>query len=140
LEKIDQIRQGDYLLVRINMLHSQVTTKDSIIGVSERSNHKHQVKGPAQFQVYSDQSDGSQYIKVDAGCVVIDHQQQDASYIPPGVWRVLHQRQYQPQAPPAPVQDWRLKMPCERERRARTRKAWARSRHLPENLRMPAAH
>lgn len=91
-----QYRQGDLLFI-LQEARPNAPLEErpgSVIVAGEATGHAHRLLGGA---ILEDPSDGALYLDVpDAGRVV--HEERDALTLGPGLWRVVRQREYSPEA------------------------------------------
>lgn len=105
-----QYRQGDVLFVRTNdsvpekiegfPLHN---SKSKIVALGEVTGHKHRVEGPADVY-YTRDKDRGEFInvhedtKVDDAVAKVVHEEHAAITLPPGRYKIVHQREYDGQS------------------------------------------
>ena len=91
-----QYRQGDLLFVlqaeRPNTL--LIERPDSVIVEGEATGHAHRLIGG---KILEDGLDGTLYLEVETTARVV-HEEHDALTLGPGIWLVVRQREYSPQA------------------------------------------
>ena len=91
-----QIRQGDYLFTKVEhcVPSNFVLKKDLIVGIGEKSNHKHELKdGKLYAPENKNSSDISGYIQVDKDTEVV-HEEHKPVTLEKGTWAVNRQREF----------------------------------------------
>lgn len=107
------IRQGDILLVPIHafpfegdLRNHQVSRnrdKEIIVAEGEVTGHHHKI---ATDRVQRYRQGGQFFLKVaNKDGAELEHDEHDTLTIPPGKYRIEHQREYKPQAAPVRVYD-----------------------------------
>lgn len=85
-KRIDQIRQGEVLLVRVEKLPEGLQEKDTILAHGEMTGHKHQLVGK-HVQVFTDKT-GTQFVENRDGTTQLVHEEHHILKIPVGAFRV----------------------------------------------------
>lgn len=115
-----QVRQGDYLLVRVDGLPEGVTPEPrerdaAVVGWGEVTGHAHRVvngslsalvgldqqplftPNPAvSAVVYEAEAVAARYLEVTGGDATLVHEEHNAVVVPPGTYRLIRQRTYTP--------------------------------------------
>src|SRR3990167_8062680 len=97
----NKLRQGDVWLERIDV------TTDSLVPVKpeggryklaegEATGHAHAIRAQRGVKMYEDEL--GFVLKVVGEIITVDHEEHAPLYVPPGTWRVIHQREYTPEA------------------------------------------
>jgi hypothetical protein len=106
------LRQGDVLLVPVERLpKGAVPVKSSerrlVLAVGETTGHAHVVAGPHArlFAAgpWTSTSRRTRFLVVDGEPATLVHEEHDPVTVPPGNYRVVRQREYEPQ----PRRSWR---------------------------------
>lgn len=85
----NQIRQGDILLVRVNVLPKNLKKRNSnIILEGEATGHAHRLYNGNVYE------DGEQLYLQTIPTGYIDHEEHDKIELPAGSWKVIRQREY----------------------------------------------
>jgi hypothetical protein len=87
-----QIRQGDILLVRTSRPVDGPPAEEAVLALGEATGHAHRFVGPCR---YLDTGAGSWLDAPEGG--VLRHEEHRHLDIPPGTYRVVHQREYWPE-------------------------------------------
>jgi hypothetical protein len=108
------IRQGDILLTPVGALPyyierdkrtARVKRKKGegiIVAAGEATGHHHRIRTKSVV-MYRDGI--NRYIRVPEGGAELTHEEHETLMVPAGVYKVEHQREYQPQAAPVRVYD-----------------------------------
>jgi hypothetical protein len=90
-----QYRQGDLLFVRVERRPDEelVTRPGLVIVEGEATGHAHRLTSGAVL----DAPDGGIYLDLPVEARVV-HEEHDAIALGPGLWRVIRQREYAPEA------------------------------------------
>jgi hypothetical protein len=90
-----QYRQGDLLFVREDARPAgELVARETLVIVEgEATGHAHRLTGG----VILDAPDGGVYLDLPEAARVV-HQEHDAITLGPGLWRVIRQREYTPEA------------------------------------------
>jgi hypothetical protein len=99
-----QFRQGDVLIQRVRTRAPkgrQVTDQGRVIlAYGEVTGHAHEIVAPPDelppAQLF-EEPDGTRYLFVDRACALV-HQEHGPIALAPGVYRVVRQREYSPEA------------------------------------------
>src|SRR5206468_2729363 len=97
--KINAVRQGDVLLVRVNKLSkARVLPSESgrlILARGEVTGHDHSV---AMSDAALMEANGITYLDVQAAMTMLEHPEHAPIALKRGMYRVVRQREYHPQA------------------------------------------
>lgn len=87
-------RQGDLLIVRVNVIPSQaVQQKSRVLAEGEATGHLHELDKEAE--VYEEK--GVLYFRVNEQAIsMLTHPEHKSLTFDPGVYRVVRQREYEP--------------------------------------------
>lgn len=88
---INQIRQGDVLLERINEMPKNLKEKDKILAYGEVTGHKH-LFDSGHVLVFENESK-EQFVEAKQEAI-LKHEEHKAMTIPKGKWKVVLQREY----------------------------------------------
>lgn len=89
-------RHGDLLIVRCGRKNGLKTVKDNIVEEGEATGHYHRIQGDGGT-VLIDEQEKTKYIEIQGDELVeITHEEHEAITIPPGFYRVVRQREYNP--------------------------------------------
>ena len=96
-------RQGDVLLVKINALPKDAKKKKRengrvILAHGEATGHHHSFTEPHCALYTSKAETGVTFLEVRDAMAALTHQEHGAIEIEPGVYRVIRQREYSPEA------------------------------------------
>ena len=104
-------RQGDVLLVPCNDIPSRARREPPeggrvVLARGESTGHSHTMAADRVTYFREDGSGSGGYIRVEGNVPVdLSHEEHEALAIPPGTYRVVRQREYQPRALPRSVLD-----------------------------------
>lgn len=101
------IRQGDILMVRVGAVEDSGKSRPVVVGHGEVTGHSHTLEAARTLngdalawdlfaRTGEWQGDGAPLVAVDAD-TVIRHQEHGPLTVPAGVWRVIRQREYEPE-------------------------------------------
>lgn len=105
-----QFRQGDVYLIRVECFPSQVVPlapEDgrAVLATGEVTGHAHAMRADRACR-YRDDGSGSTFLRVDGPDPVdLLHEEHDPIAVPPGTYRIVQQREYEPLAAPRAVAD-----------------------------------
>lgn len=96
-------RQGDVLIATVEKVPEclkQVPLDRGrvILAYGEVTGHAHAVEGDVEFLAADLEEMGERFLRVASEAEVV-HDEHDAIALPPGDYRVVRQREYQPEAP-----------------------------------------
>ena len=96
---MNQYRQGDVLLVPVSEIPASATPQERdkgrvVLAYGEVTGHAHAITKPGVTRL----ADGiAEYLSAPEGCT-LDHEEHSAIVIAPGNYRIIHQREYTPEA------------------------------------------
>lgn len=91
---MNQARQGDLFFLRCETIPNKVKKqKDGIIARGEVTGHTHAIRQGSKALLFI--ATGIAYIRALAE-TAIDHQEHETITLPPGLWEVKRQREYEP--------------------------------------------
>ncbi len=95
------IRHGDVGLRSVEALPKGVTSvkrvpRGVVLAYGEATGHAHAIRDLTATLWRGD--DGREYLLVEGGVAVLQHEEHGPITISPGIYEVLHQREYTPQA------------------------------------------
>lgn len=113
---MNQYRQGDVLLIKVDSLPKNVTKKDNVLALGEKSGHYHEITGNVQTYTGGDTRDdilnGVQWVVAEDESV-LKHDKEgkptgDHEYlsIEPGIYKVVKQRDEQVKDNKPSFRDW----------------------------------
>jgi hypothetical protein len=96
------LRQGDVLLVPVESVPSRARAivdgrRRLVLAEGEATGHAHVVRG-RRAQLLAHRSPTRHYLLVEAEPATLVHEEHDPIRIPPGSYRVVRQREYEPRA------------------------------------------
>ena len=104
------LRQGDVLLLPCDAIPTGARPEAPedgrvVLARGEVTGHAH-VMGAERVCRFRDDGTGSGYVRVDGGApVALTHEEHEPLMVPPGSYRVVRQREYQPRSLPRMVVD-----------------------------------
>lgn len=95
-----QVRQGDVFIEQLAALPAALTPKAAdqgrlVLGYGEVTGHAHAID--ATLGTLFEDRDGTLYLRLDA-TAALTHEEHAPLTLPPGAYRVTHQREYSPEA------------------------------------------
>ncbi len=94
-------RQGDLLFVQIHFWpEDALRLPTNVLGEGEKAGHRHILEAPGELFL----SNGHLIFKT-RDRALITHPEHRTLELPSGHYRVIHQREYRPAAPPRPIHD-----------------------------------
>ncbi len=95
-----QLRQGDIFIEQVSEIPSEAEKEpinsEIILARGEATGHAHVIRRHEHVEVFHD--NGHRYIRVKRK-VEITHEEHNSIPLPEGDYRIIHQREYQPDAP-----------------------------------------
>lgn len=86
-------RQGDLLIVKVNGIPEDAVKKDSrILAEGEATGHMHELTGGEVYE-----KGNTLYFRVDEKQITLKHQEHGALTFEPGIYKVIRQREYEPE-------------------------------------------
>lgn len=102
IKQLHQVRQGDVMLVLTDVIPQKAQKSDTnIVADGEVTGHHHRIVGE-DVQLYT--LEGNLFAKV-GQVAVLSHEEHGAIQVEPGVYRVIRQRQYNPNGVARRVRD-----------------------------------
>lgn len=97
--KLGQIRQGDVYLVPVKSIPAKATVRERdngrvVLAYGEVTGHAHAFSNSGVALL---EADGAEFIQVDEVSRLM-HEEHDAIDVPAGKYRIVHQREYTPEA------------------------------------------